>query len=275
MKKKVTIQVLKYLFLGLVSVICIYPIIWLLINSLKTNDQLLLNPWSMSTTFHWENYVEAWVGGRIGRSLINSVIICAVSLTLTIILSTMAAFALARLKWKLAGLVMGLFLTGLMIPIHSTLIPLFILFTKLNILNTHLALILPYTAFALPISIFILTGFMKTCPRQLEEAAVIDGATVRILFTDIIAPISGPAIATISIFNFIGMWNELVYAIVFLNDANLMTLPVCLTNFKGQYMTNWVAMLAAIVIIIIPSLVLYIFLNKKIIQGMTSGALKG
>ena len=170
---------------------------------------------------------------------------------------------------------MGVFLIGVMIPIHSTLIPLFMAFNKIKLLNSYISLILPYVAFALPTSIFILGGFMATFPREIEEAAVIDGCSMKGVFWRIIFPLSKSSIATISIFNFVNAWNELMFALIFMSEDRKMTLPVSLTRFKGQYSTSWTIQLAAVVIMVLPSLITYFFLNDRIIKSLTIGAVKG
>ncbi len=257
------------------SLTCVYPLIWLFINSVKNNTELFDNPWLPGETMQFANYAKAWVGGKIGTGFLNSVFVSAVSVIVTIIVGSMSAFAIKRLKWKLSGLVLGLFLLGVMIPIHSTLIPLFILFKNVGFADKYIALILPYVAFALPTSVFILTGFMGSFPKDIEEAAVMDGCSMAGVFWRMIMPLSKSAIATITIFNFVSMWNELMFAMIFISDPLKMTLPVSLTRFKGQYSTDWTVQLAATMIMVLPSIVIYMFLNDKIIESMTVGAVKG
>lgn len=261
--------------LGALSLTCVYPFVWLVINSLKSNSEMFNNPWNLGNGFQYTNYITAWVNGKIGVSFLNSLLVSSIAVTVTIIVSSMAAFAIKRLKWKLSGLVLGVILLGIMIPIHSTLIPLFIMFTKLSLTNNFISLILPYVAFALPTSVFILTGFMGSFPREIEEAAVIDGCSMSGVFVKIMIPLIKSAIATITIFSFVGMWNELMFALVFMSDKNKMTLPVSLTRFTGQYSTNWTVQLAATVIMVVPSILVYMFINDKIIESITVGALKG
>ena len=148
-------------------------------------------------------------------------------------------------------------------------------FNKIGLLNKHISLVLPYVAFALPTSIFILSGFMATFPKEIEEAAVIDGCSMKGVFWRIIFPLSKSSIATISIFNFVTAWNELMFALIFMTSDSKMTLPVSLTRFKGQYSTSWTIQLAAVVIMVLPSLIAYFFLNDKIIKSLTIGAVKG
>ena len=264
-----------YTILIAFSITCLYPLIWLILNSFKTNSELFNNPWGITTNPVFENYTTAWVAGKIGISFLNSAFVAVSSMLITIIIASMAAFAITRLKWKLSGVVLGFFLLGVMIPIHSTLIPLFMIFNKIKLTNSYMALILPYVAFALPASIFILTGFMSTIPRDIEEAVIIDGGSMARIFWRIIFPLSKSPIATISIFNFASMWNELMFALIFMSDPNKMTLPVSLTRFKGQYSTNWTVQLSAIVIMVIPSITIYLFLSDRIIESMTIGAVKG
>jgi len=274
--KKITIsKAVLYFLLAALSLTCLYPLLWLIINSLKTNAELFDNPWNLGASIKFGNYFTAWVSGKVGISFLNSAFVAVVSVLITILIGSMAAFAIKRLKWKLSGLVLGIFLIGVMIPIHSTLIPLFMAFSKIGITNNYLSMILPYIAFALPTSIFILTGFMGSFPREIEEAAVMDGCSMAGVFWRMIFPLSKSAIATISIFNFVSMWNELMFALIFMSDPNKMTLPVSLTRFKGQYSTDWTIQLAATVIMIIPSVLVYMFLNDKIIESLTAGAVKG
>lgn len=275
MKRESIGATVKYIFLVFVTVISVYPVVWMIINSFKTNGQLLQNPWNISPKLHFENYAEAWAKADIGRYFINSVFVSASALAVTILLSTTAAFALTRLRWKASSRVRLIFVIGMMIPIHSTLIPLFIVFSRIGLINSRLALIIPYAAFSLPISVFILIGFMRSFPEEIEESVVIDGGTMKTVFFHIILPLSGPSVATITIYNFVYMWNELNYAVVFLNDRSKMTLPVGLASFKGQYVTNYVSMLAAVVIATVPSLAAYLFFNNRIVTGITSGAIKG
>lgn len=275
-KKKLPVgKTIIYIFLVLLSLTYLYPMIWLVINSLKNDTQLFSNPWSISSSMNFENYVTAWISGKVGISFLNSSLIAVSSVAITVFAASMAAFSLKRLKWKLSGLVLGIFLIGVMIPIYSTLIPIFMAFNKLKLTSHYIALILPYVAFALPVAIFILTGFMGSFPREIEEAAVMDGCSMKGVFWRILFPLSKTAIATIAIFTFVSCWNELMFALILITDPLKMTLPVSLTRFKGQYSTNWSVQLAATVIMIIPSLLVYIFLNDKIIKSMTVGAVKG
>lgn len=265
----------KYAVLLAVTAVSLYPVIWIILGSMKGNDELMLNTWGLPQAWRFINYTEAWMNSGLSRAFVNSLVVSCGSLLILVVVSTMAAFALTRLKFKGSNLVHSSFMVIMMIPLHATLIPLFLMMTNMNMSNTYLSLILPYVTFGLPVAIFILTGFLKEFPDSIEESAVIDGASMIRVFFTMTVPMSKPAIATVAIYSFVTMWNELLYAVVFMSKQSMMTIPVVLTMFKGQYTTDYVSMLAAIVIAILPSLLIYIFFNQQIIAGMTSGAVKG
>ena len=179
------------------------------------------------------------------------------------------------LKWKLSKLTLSIFLLGMMIPAYGALIPLYSIFNKINILNTYLAVIIPHITFALPTAIFILSGFFIAIPRELEEAAIIDGCSLIQAFRKVIAPIVLPGVVTVTVITFIGAWNDLLFSQIFLTDEDMMPLPIGLTKFQGIYATDFVGMIAAIVVTVVPVIIVYIILHKKIIDGMIAGAVKG
>ncbi|WP_052377986.1 carbohydrate ABC transporter permease [Robinsoniella sp. KNHs210] len=265
----------KYTGLGLFTLTCIYPIIWLLISSFKTNDELFANPWGMPEAFGFKNYISAMVDGKIGTYFTNSVIIAVIAVLAGAVLSCMAAYAISRMKWKLSGIMMNIFLLGMMIPAYATIIPLFNMFNKVNLLNTHASVIIPHIANSFPMAIFILTGFFLSIPRDIEEAAVMDGCSIYRIFYQIIMPISKSSVVTVAVIVFINIWNDLLLPQIFLTDQSKMTLPVGLTAFQGQYATDYTAMIAAVVITIIPSVIVYILLHRNIMEGMVAGAVKG
>ena len=170
---------------------------------------------------------------------------------------------------------MLVFLIGMMVPIHCTLIPIYITFAKISLINTYLGLIIPYVAFGFPTTIYIMTGFFSSLPREMEEAAVIDGCGLPTCFFRIMLPISKVGLFTVSIFSFVGNWNELLVALIFTNSDNVKTLPVGLTSFVGVYNTNYAPMLAAIVIAILPTIAVYCSFSNAIVDGLTAGAVKG
>ena len=270
-------KVIILLFLTLYSIITLFPLIWLFYNSLKTNNDFLANPFGLPSLskLQLKNYYDAWVTMGIQQFTINSLIISSVSVIFSILFSSMAAYAIERMIWRSSQKVLNYFLAGIMVPIQIILIPLFINFKKLNLLDSRIGLLIPTVAFALPTSIYILTGFYKTIPRELEEAALIDGCSVYKIFYKIILPLTTPAFVTIAVFNFLGAWNDLLIPLVLIQTPELMTLPVGLLNFRGMYGAELTKMFTAVVISAIPSIITYFVLQDKLLKGMIAGAMKG
>ena len=269
------IKNISYFILILFTILFLYPIFWLFLNSFKTATELFDSPWSLPASFSLENYIRAIIVGNVGRYFLNSTIVTSIVVLLSTTLSAMAAYGIQRLKWKLSTVVLSIFLLGMTIPSHATIIPLFSMFNFLRINNTYIAVIIPHIVFTLPISIFILTGFFKTIPLEMEEAAVVDGYSIPKAFIKIIIPISTPSLVTVTVITFITAWNDLLFPQIFLSEPSMMTLPVGLTAFQGRYSTDYVGMIAAVVITIIPSIITYCLLHKRIINGMITGAVKG
>ena len=291
--------VIKYVSLIGFTILCIYPLVWLFLSSFKTNAELYTNTWGLPEQWSMTNYVNAVVKGGVFRYFGNSVIIAVSAVLVTVILATMASYAIARMHWKLANLTHSIFLAtmasyaiarmhwklanlthsifllGMMIPIYALVIPLFSIFKGMGLLDTHLAVIIPQIAVGFPMAIFIICGFMRSIPTELEEAAIIDGCTVFQCFFKIILPIAKSSVVTVAVVQFINVWNDLLLPRIFLTDSSKMTLPVGLTNFQAMYSTDYVGMIAAVIITIIPSVVVYILLHKQIMEGMVAGAVKG
>lgn len=274
MKTKIG-NILKYIVLGLYAITCLYPMVWLILSSFKSNEELFANTWGLPSALEITNYVTAIVQGKIGRYFINSVTTSIASVVICVVLASMVSYAITRMQWKLSKMVLRLFLLGMMIPMYATIIPLFSIFNKFDLLNTHISVIIPHVVFGFPMAIFILTGFMEGIPRELEEAAVMDGANIYQIFGKIIAPITKPSIVTVAVITFIDAWNDLLIPQIFLTSSEKMTLPVGLTEFEGLHTTNYVVSIAAVVITVIPSIVVYGILHKNIMEGMVAGAVKG
>ncbi|MDG5471627.1 carbohydrate ABC transporter permease [Jeotgalibacillus sp. ET6] len=265
-----------YVVLGIVAVFQIFPLIWLFLFSLKDNQEVFeLSPFAIPTDPKWENYVKVWTEGNISQYFLNSVVYTASSVILTVLLASMVTFAITRMKWKLNGLVLGLFMVGLMIPIHSTLIPLFSTFSSIGLIDHPLSIILTYTAFNLPITIMILFGFYQVLPREVEEAAIMDGASIHRIFFQVTLPMTAPVMATAAIINMIYNWNEFVFVNTFISSENFKTLTVGIQNFIGQYSTDWGAIGATLMISILPILLAFLFLSNRIVEGISAGSVKG
>lgn len=265
----------KWVILIGFAIAFIYPILWLFVNSFKTNTELFTSAWTLPDSLSLENYVRALDTGNIGKSFLNSVIITSAVVVCTTALSSMAAYALTRLRWRFSGVVLAVMLLAIMIPAHAAVIPLFSMFNTMGINGTYLAVILPHVVFTLPIGILVFTGFYRSLPSELEEAAKIDGASTLRAFRSIILPISTPAIVTVAVITFIAAWNDLLFPQIFISDPDLQPLPVGLTQFQGRYSTDYVGLIAAVVITIVPSLAVYLILQRRVVSGITAGATKG
>ena len=274
MKKRV-LYGLGYALLILFAIFCLFPVYWLLLTSLKTNEEIFVNPWGPPMALHWENYAQAIREGHILRYFGNSVIVALTAVVVCVLLSTMAAYAITRMDWKLSKMVYNLFLAGMMIPVYAMIIPMFVIMNRMRLINTHPAVIIPQIAMGFPMGIFIICGFMQSIPRELEEAAVMDGSNILQVFGLIILPLCRSSVVTVAVVMFISCWNDLLLPQIFLTDAAKMTLPVGLTEFQGRYSTNYVTMIAAVVITVVPSIVVYILLHRNIMGGMVAGAIKG
>lgn len=274
-KKTSPWTVLIYVFFCIMSVIYIAPIAWVVISSLKTRKELIKAPFALPEVLQWENYSFAWTAGKLGVAMRNSVIVCVLTLLLTMIIGSMAAFAIGKMQWKLANASMTYILIGMMIPIHCVIIPLFVRFARIGLSDSLIGVIIPYVTFSLPVTIFIMTGFFRSIPNELFESACIDGCTIYKMFFSIALPLSRTGLFVTGLMTFVANWNELLMAMVFISDDMKKTLPVSLSKFVGPYQTNYAQMFAAIVIAIIPTIIVYCIFSNQIVDGLTQGAVKG
>lgn len=275
MKRLKFSNIIIYLLLSIFALFYIVPFLWMISVSFKTNAEIFVNPFKLPKVLQWNNYSVAWNSGKLGVATLNSIIVCVITLLASMLIGSMAAFAIARMRWKLARPAMTYFLLGMMIPVHCVLIPLFIQFSKLNLTNQLLGLILPYITFSLPMTIFIMTNFFRGMSTELFEAACIDGCSIYRCFFHIALPLAKTGLFVTGLMTFVNNWNELLMAMVFISDVQKKTLPVTLTYFVGPYATNYVQMFAAIVIAIAPSILIYCCFSNQIVDGLTQGAIKG
>lgn len=264
-----------YLILIVFALINAYPVLWMFLNSFKTESEFAMDRLGLPSTFRFQNYIDAWNTVNFGELFLNSIIVSVVAVVLTVLFSALAAYFIARFKFRFNKWVYGFFVFGMLIPIHATLVPMFILMMRLGLLNTRTSLILPYIAFSLPIAIFLLVSFMKSFPKEVEESAIMDGAGIFRVFWSIILPMTRPALATVTILSFINNWNEFVFALVLIKDPALATLPLGLQNFAGQYTTDYVGQMAGLTMTLVPILIIYLLLEKELVKGMIGGAVKG
>ena len=275
MKKRVG-TIIKYIALIAVAVIQIFPLYWLITFSLKSNVEIFGdNVIGLPQHWRFENYTEALTKSSLIRYFFNSVFYSAVTVLVAGLLSAMAAYAIARMYWKKRNTVFTIFSVGIMIPAQAALLPLFQLLDRIGLKGGYLGLLIPYIAGAIPMSVMILTGFYKGIPKEIEEAACIDGCGLWRCFFSIITPIVKPALATASIFTFLGTWNELMLANTFVDKDVYRTLPVGIMSFAGQYSTDWGLIGAGMVIATLPTILIYFLLSNQVQESLVAGAVKG
>ena len=257
-----------------VTAIQLFPLYWMFTFSLKSNKEIFGgNVIGLPQNWEWDNYVKIFEKAHLGRYLINSMVVTGLTIAFTLVLSAMATYAIVRLKWRLSGIVYFIFLTGMMLSIHAVLLPLFV--NLKPILDTYWALILPYVAFAMPTAILLMVGTLESLPKELEEAAFIDGASIYRVFWQIIMPLMKPILSTVAILTFLSSWNEMMLAIAFVSGEKYKTITVGVNDMVGKYSTKWGLIGAGLTIATIPTLVLYVFLSKNIQKSLAMGAVKG
>lgn len=252
-----------------------YPVIWLIVAGFRPNIELLTEPFSFPKSFTLENFIRIFIESNIVTYIKNSAIISVVSLVFIVLISSMASFAIAKMKFTGRKKIYRYFLIGLTIPYAVTLIPLFTMFAKIGLINTRISVILPLLAFQLPVSIMLFVNFYSFIPDEIIEAAVIDGASIYGIYTKVIIPLSLNTIMTVLAMNFITVWNDYTFSLVFINSTELKTISIGLADFIGpRGLKDWGATYAAIAMSVLPTLVIYFSLNKRMTAGMTLGAVK-
>lgn len=280
LEKRMTVDkwktVLVYIALIFWAIVDLFPVYWMFTFSLKSNAEIFgENVAGLPREWLWSNYKQALNTGNMLVYFKNSVIVAVATIVIVLFVALMATFALTRMVWKSKKKMNKFFMLGLTIPIHASIVPIYVTLSRLKLLNTYLSLIIPYAAFALAMGILICTGFMNEIPRELDEAACIDGCGVWGIFFRIIAPLMRPAVSTVAIYTFLQCWNELMFANIFISKSAYKTLPVGIQALSGQYTTNWGPIGAALVMATFPTLLVYIFLSKKIQDSFIAGAIKG
>lgn len=269
-------RILMWVLLIAVAVVQLFPLVWLVDFSLAKNveiytDKLLIIP----ETLQWTNYERAFVDGHFLHHLKNSVVINTLAVAGVLVISIMASYACTRMRWKLSGVVRTILLLGLMIPIHATLLPNYVIYDRLRLTDTIWALLIPYVAFSLPQGFFLTSGFMASLPREIEEAAIIDGCGIFRMIAQIITPLMKTSLVTVTIMTYLNNWNEFMMAMTYLNTDKWKTLPFSIIEFSGPYSSNVGVQFAVMALTALPAVLIYIILNKHITKGVAMGAVKG
>ena len=268
-------RVLIYVLAVIWVVITIYPLVFLIQNSFKTSTEFFMGDvWSLPGRFSLETYQKVWAT-HFARFLGNSLFVVSISLTILLLAGSSAAFGLSRIRFRLSGFFYYLFVGGLTIPVHITLIPVYIITRKLGIYDSLWALVGPFVAFNMPVAVFVLASFMGDIPASLEEAGYIDGASRFQVFWNIVLPISRPAVTAVGIYNAVILWNEFIFPLVLINSTEKRPLTLALWNFQGEFSADVPAMMAALLLSMLPLLIFYAVTKERLIEGLVAGAIKG
>ena len=265
----------KWGVLALFLAITFLPLLWLVISSFKTNLELLTSAFSLPAAWQLGNYVNAVQVARLPRLFVNSLIVSSLSMVLNLAFCSMAAFVLAREWFRGRELVLNLIVAGVLVPVIALMVPYFRLITVTGLYDSLFGLALTYAAINVPVSVFLLHGFMRGVPRELEEAAVIDGCGFGGRYARIMVPLSQVGLVTAGTFVFLFSWNEFIYALLLTSSVGARTLQLGIRFFVSQFFTDYTSMFAAITLAIIPSILVYVLLHERIIRGLTAGAVKG
>jgi raffinose/stachyose/melibiose transport system permease protein len=263
-----------YILALLLLVFTGFPFLFMVSTSFKTQTDFFEKPFSLFSSFDAHNYASVFEMG-ISRYFFNSLIVSVVAVVVVMFIAALASYPLSRMNFKFNKPLFLLFISGMMLPIHATLIPIFKLSESMGLYDTLWALIGPYIAFSLPISIFILTQFMQEIPKSLEDAAKIDGCTPFGIFRRVILPMLTPALMTVLIYNFIHLWNEFIFALVLISSPENRTIPLGLQDFYGEFSVNIPGLMSALTLFSLPILIVYFFSQEKVVKGLAGGSVKG
>lgn len=259
------------------SIAVLYPIIWMFIGSFKSNAEIYRNPWGIPESFSFDNFIHAWTNYHIDTSVFNSLVVTILGAVLTLIFAIPTAYAIERLPFRGSNFLFTLYISAMMIPMVLGWIPLFFLLNNLNLLDNIFGLTLVYAVSQLPFTIFVLTSFISTIPKSLEESAAMDGMSPYGVLWKIITPLTTSGIITVTIMNTIQFWNEYFMALIFLQSKENYTLALAIDyiSSEAEYTNAWGTLFASLVIAIVPVIVLYIIFQRRIAKGMVEGAIKG
>ena len=264
----------RYGFLGFYGVMIVYPLLFTLMSSFKTNQEIFSTPWALPRSLSLHFYIRLFTEFNMQSYLLNSLFYATVVCLVGLVVTTTAAYAIGRMRWKLSKVALGLLMTGLMVPMHAIIVPLYILTTRIGVTN-RMALMLIFITNTIPVSTFMIIGFLKGIPREIEESAVIDGCSIPRAFVSIVCPMLKPTLATVTIFNFLSVWNDLLLSLIFLNEETQKTLQLGIVRFKNAFYTDYNILLSGIIVGVLPSILVYLFMSEKIISGISAGAIKG
>jgi raffinose/stachyose/melibiose transport system permease protein len=267
-------NIIKNIFSTLFLLVYLYPIILIFISSIKTKAEMAVNPFGLPKNITFQYFISAFSRMNYLQSAFNSVIVVVAAVSICLIITSMAAYAIAR-KGRMYTIFYYIFLSGMLVPFQMTMIPLYKFLLTLHLINRLSGVICIYLSSLSPFSVFLLTGFVRNVPRELEEASYIDGCGIYHTFFIIVLPLLRGSLATVAVLNSFGIWNDFLMPMLYLQSRNKLTLTVTLANFQGMYFNDWSMIFAGVCLIVAPMLVLYLSAQRFIIKGITAGAVKG
>ena len=267
-------KVLKWILMLFFAFYTLFPLIWLIISSFKTNTELFGDPFSLPAIWQIDNYINAFKVSGLLKMMGNSVIIGGLSTVLNVFWASMLAYCISRFRFRGREAIFTFFAAGILVPLNALMVPYYVIISQIGLYNTHAGLILLYSAIGIPMSTFIIRGLMDSLSREIEEAAYIDGCGFFGRYFRIILPLSRNGIVTAATFQFLTCWNEFVFANLLTSSQDVRTIQLGIRYFTNQFSTDFVSMYAAIVISIVPSIIGYMIFQKQIVSGLTSGAVK-
>ncbi|WP_213525065.1 carbohydrate ABC transporter permease [Paenibacillus sp. J31TS4] len=267
-------QGLKYLILALFTFLSIYPIFLMIMSSFKTNMEIMTSPLGLPKSFTLDNYIEVWKQVHFSDYFLNSLLVSSVSVFLILLVSSMAAFYLSRYTFKWNGMLLFFFMLGLMLPMKLAISPLYMMMLKLNLLDTLTSLIIVYVAGHISFAVFVFYGFFRTLPKELDQSARMDGCNGFQVYYKIVLPLMRPALATVSIVDLIGIWNDFFYPLIFIKSTELGTIPLGMLTLFGEHDTDWNLLFCGLTLSSLPMILAFLFASRQFIEGMTTGAVK-
>ncbi len=271
----VVLKILKWFLLLFFAFYTLFPLLWLGLTSFKTNAEFMDNPFSFPAVWQFQNYSAAVEVSGITTMMFNSVVVSFIAMAACLIISSMIAYSIARFEFKGKEIIFALFAAGILVPLNAFMVPYFVIVSGIGLYDSIFGLVVVYTAIGIPITTFILRGFIETIPKEIEEAAYIDGCGFFGRFFRLILPLSRTGLITAGILHFINCWNEFVYANLLISTSTNKTIQLGIRYFTNQFTSDYVSMYAAIILSIVPVVIVYILFQEKIVSGLTSGAVKG
>lgn len=272
----VAVASVSHVLLGILSVIVIVPFLWVLLSSFKTSKEILASPFSLPQHWQFVNYAKAWTDSGIGQFYLNTIVVVVSALVIVMLLGAMCAYVLARFKFFGARAIYYLMLAGLTFPVFLAIVPLFFVLKNMGLLNTLPGLVLTYVAFALPFTVFFLYSFFRSLPDDVYEAALIDGAGDWRAFFQVMLPMARPGMASVAIFNFLGLWNQFLLPVALNTDQSNYVLTQAMASFASQagYAVDYGALFAAVVMTVIPVLIVYVIFQRTLSGSVSQGTFR-